>query len=253
MKLALGQINPTVGDFDGNVRSMINFAGRAVEGGAKLVIFPELALSGYPPQDLVEVPSYLDRNEIELQRLAGEAADLGIDIVCGFVGRADRDGPQRAANCAAHLSRGQVAFVQRKLLLPTYDVFDEWRHFAPAEKQTVVEIGGQRVALTICEDVWNDKQFWKQPLYERDPVEELAAQGMDLLVNIASSPYHMGKRRLRLEMIQAIARRRQVPIVMVNQAGGQRPARLRRLQPGRRCWRRGSRQRRFLRGGSCFL
>ena len=220
MKLALGQINPTVGDFDGNVRSMINFAGRAVEGGAKLVIFPELALSGYPPQDLVEVPSYLDRNEIELQRLAGEAADLGIDIVCGFVGRADRDGPQRAANCAAHLSRGQVAFVQRKLLLPTYDVFDEWRYFAPAEKQTVVEIGGQRVALTICEDVWNDKQFWKRPLYERDPVEELAAQGMDLLVNIASSPYHMGKRRLRLEMIQAIARRRQVPIVMVNQAGG---------------------------------
>ena len=220
MKLALGQINPTVGDFAGNVERMMDYAGRAVEGGAELVVFPELALSGYPPQDLVEVPSYLDRNETELQRLAAEAAGLGVDIVCGFVGRADRDGPQRAANCAAHLSQGQVAFVQRKLLLPTYDVFDEWRYFAPAEKQTVVEIGGQRVALTICEDVWNDKQFWERPLYERDPVEELAAQGMDLLINIASSPYHMGKRRLRLEMIQAIARRRQVPIAMVNQAGG---------------------------------
>ena len=109
--------------------------------------------------------------------------------------------------------------MQRKLLLPTYDVFDEWRYFAPAEKQTVFEIGGRHVALTICEDVWNDKQFWKRPLYNRDPVEELAAQGMDLVINIASSPYHIGKRRLRLEMIQAIARAAGT-IVMVNQVGG---------------------------------
>ncbi len=220
MTLALGQINPTVGDFAGNIECMMVYARRAVKGGAELVIFPELALSGYPPQDLVEVPSYLDQNETELQRLATEAADLGVDIICGYVGRADREGPQKAANCAAYLSQGQVAFVQRKLLLPTYDVFDEWRYFAPAEKQTVFEIGGRHVALTICEDVWNDKQFWKRPLYERDPVEELAAQGMDLVINIASSPYHIGKRRLRLEMIQAIARRQQVPIVMVNQVGG---------------------------------
>ncbi len=176
MKLALGQINPTVGDFAGNIECMMDYARRAVEGGAKLAIFPELALSGYPPQDLVEAPSYLDQNESALQRLATEAADLGVDIICGFVGRADREGPQKAANCAAYLSQGQVAFVQRKLLLPTYDVFDEWRYFAPAERQTVVEIGGQRVALTICEDVWNDKQFWERPLYKRDTVEELAAQ-----------------------------------------------------------------------------
>lgn len=220
MRLALGQINPTVGDFAGNIESMIAYARRAAEGDAKLVIFPELALSGYPPQDLVEVSSYLDCSETQLQRLATKTADLGIDVICGYVGRPDREAPQKAANCAAYLSQGQVAFTQRKLLLPTYDVFDEWRYFAPASKQVVFEIEGCRIALTICEDVWNDKQFWERPIYQRDPVEELAAQGMDLVINIASSPYHMGKRRLRLEMIQAIARRQQVPIAMVNQVGG---------------------------------
>jgi NAD+ synthase/NAD+ synthase (glutamine-hydrolysing) len=106
------------------------------------------------------------------------------------------------------------------LLLPTYDVFDEWRYFAPAEKQQVYEARGKRLALTICEDVWNDKQFWQRPRYQRDPVEELAAQGIDLLINISASPYHQGKRKLRREMIQAIARRQKTPVLMVNQVGG---------------------------------
>ena len=118
MKLALGQINPTVGDFAGNAGCMMDYARRAVEGGAKLAIFPELALSGYPPQDLVEAPSYLDQNESALQRLATEAADLGVDIICGFVGRADREGPQKAANCAAYLSQGPGRFRAAKVTAP---------------------------------------------------------------------------------------------------------------------------------------
>ncbi len=220
MKLALGQINPTVGDFSGNVKLMIDAARRAAEQGAALIFFPELALSGYPPQDLVEVPSYLDQNQSELCRLARETAALDIDVICGYVGRASGRGHQKAANCAAYLSGGEVLFTQQKMLLPTYDVFDEWRYFEPAERQTVFEHRGVRFGITICEDIWNDKQFWPRPLYGRDPVEELAAEGVDLLVNISSSPYHMGKRQLRLEMIQAVARHHKIPAVMVNQVGG---------------------------------
>ena len=220
MKLALGQINPTVGDFSGNVDLMIDAARRAAGAGASVIAFSELSLGGYPPQDLVEVRAYRDRNESELQRLAAETSTLGIDLICGYVGHADRHGPQRAANCAAYLSQGKVTFRQQKMLLPTYDVFDEWRYFEPAESQSIHEANGSRLAITICEDVWNDKQFWDRELYRRDPVEELAAQGMDLLINIASSPYHMGKRKVRLEMLQAIARRHQVAIAMVNQVGG---------------------------------
>ena len=220
MKLALGQINPTVGDFSGNVKLMIDAAARAADSGAGLVLFPELALSGYPPQDLVEVPSYLDQNQSELCRLARETATLGIDLVCGYVGRATGRGHQKAANCAAYLCGGEVLFTQQKMLLPTYDVFDEWRYFEPAERQAVFEHRGIRFGITICEDIWNDKQFWPRPLYGRDPVEELIAEGVDLLINISSSPYHMGKRELRLEMIQAVAQRHNLPAAMVNQVGG---------------------------------
>ena len=220
MKLALGQINPTVGDFSGNVRLMIEAARRAASNGAGLVLFPELALSGYPPQDLVESPAYLDRNLSELRRLARETAPLGIDLVCGYVGQATGRGHPKAANCAAYLSRGEILFSQQKMLLPTYDVFDEWRYFEPAERQEVFEHRGLRLGITICEDIWNDKQFWPRPIYGRDPVEEIAAEGVDLLINISSSPYHRGKRQFRFEMIQAVSRRHEIPAAMVNQVGG---------------------------------
>jgi NAD+ synthase (glutamine-hydrolysing) len=220
MKIALGQINPTVGDLANNVNLMIDFGRRAAAAGADLIVFPELAVSGYPPQDLVEIPAYLKCNQRELERLAAESATLGIDVVTGFAGQAEPAARQNATNSLAYLAGGRVAFVQDKLLLPTYDVFDEWRYFAPADGQKVYEARGKRLALTICEDVWNDKQFWQRPRYQRDPVEELAAQGMDVLINISASPYHQGKRQLRCEMIQAIARRQKATVVMVNQVGG---------------------------------
>jgi NAD+ synthase (glutamine-hydrolysing) len=220
MKIALGQINPTVGDLANNVSLMVDFSRRAAAAGADLIVFPELAVSGYPPQDLVEIPAYLKRNQRELERLASESARLGIDVVTGFAGQAEPAARQSATNSLAYLAGGRVAFVQDKLLLPTYDVFDEWRYFAPAAGQKVYQARGKRLALTICEDVWNDKQFWQRPRYQRDPVEELAAQGMDVLINISASPYHQGKRKLRREMIQAIARRQKATVVMVNQVGG---------------------------------
>lgn len=220
MRLALGQINPTIGDFEGNSALILDGARRAKEAQADLVIFPELALNGYPPRDLIEAPAFIERTDQVLEELARSCGEIGIDVVVGFVGRAFDQQGHRAANCAALLSGGEIAFVQQKMLLPTYDVFDEGRYFAPAESQSVCEIGGLRVGITICEDAWNDKQFWTQPRYRRDPVAELAASGVDILLNISSSPYHMGKRELRERMISSAARRVQAPIVMVNQLGG---------------------------------
>ncbi len=220
MKLALGQINPTVGDLAGNADKMIEYAGRAKAAGAALVIFPELALCGYPPRDLIEKAAFLNRNEDELQRLAQASAQVGIDIICGYVGRAAADTGRTAANYAALLSGGEVRFVQRKMLLPNYDVFDEMRHFAPAGSQSVFPFCGRKVALTICEDIWNDKGFWPKRLYSRDPVEELMTQGADFIINISSSPYWVGKPQLRERMLEALARRHRVPVVLVNQVGG---------------------------------
>ncbi len=220
MKLALGQINPTVGDLAGNVDRMIAMAREAAAVSTDLMVFPELAVSGYPPRDLVEIPHYLERNESELRRLARETSALGIAVIAGYAGSSEPGASRPASNCAAYLRNGQVLHRQSKMLLPTYDVFDEWRYFAPAKSQQVWHHDGCRLAVTICEDVWNDKQFWDRRRYERDPVEELVRQGTDIVINIASSPYHMDKRKLRLNMISATARRWGVPIAMVNQVGG---------------------------------
>ncbi len=217
MKLALAQINTTVGDFRGNVAKIRECARRAQQGGAELVIFPELAVCGYPPRDLVERPAFVERNLAELECLARETT--GLQVVCGFVGRPEgQDG--RPTNCAAWLAGGRVAFVQKKMLLPNYDVFDEARHFTPAARQELFPLCGRRVALTICEDVWNDKHFWKKRLYERDPVEELVRAGGDFLINIAASPYHHGKRELRRKMLRALALQYRIPVVSVNLVGG---------------------------------
>jgi len=219
VKLALGQINTTVGDLTGNVNKMVEFARRAREKGADLLVFHELAVSGYPPRDLVEKPVFLQRNLEELERLARETAGL-LPLICGFVGRAGAETGRSATNSAALLADGQIRFVQRKMLLPNYDVFDEVRHFAPADAQSLFSLCGRRIALTICEDIWNDKNFWARRLYQRDPVEELVAQGAGFLINISSSPYWTGKRELRQRMVEALARRYRVPVVLVNQVGG---------------------------------
>jgi NAD+ synthase (glutamine-hydrolysing) len=217
MKIALAQINPTVGDFAGNVGRILDFAGRARERGAELVVFSELCLCGYLPHDLVERPDFLERNRSELERLA---RNVPLPAVVGFVGRARAQTGKRAANCAAILAGGRVVFEQQKMLLPTYDVFDESRYFQPATSQAVFPFCGNQIGLTICEDIWNDKRFWANRLYERDPVAELTAGGANLLINISSSPFTIDKRSLRRDMLRAIARERRLPVVYVNQVGG---------------------------------
>src|ERR1041385_5812030 len=220
MRTALAQINPTVGDLSGNVDRMVRAAKEAHMRGAEVVVFPTRRSSDLPPRDLVEKPSFLDRSESELGRLARETADFDLSVVCGYVARSKVETGKRALNSAAVLERGEVTFRQTKMLLPTYDVFDEARYFRPGEREFLCTLRGQRVALTICEDGWNDRQFWKQRLYQRDPVEELFEAGGELLICINASPYHMGKREFRRNVYRAAARRYKKPVVYVNQVGG---------------------------------
>jgi len=218
VKIALGQINPTVGDFAGNAAKIIQFSRRAQDDGAGLILFPELSVCGYPPRDLVERPSFVARNRETLDRIAEETK--GIAVICGAVTPADSETGKAVRNSAALLMDGKVAFVQSKMLLPTYDVFDEMRNFAPAKAQELFSFCGNRMALTICEDAWNDKQFWLKRLYPLDPVDALIRAGGNFVLNISASPFWIGKRQLRRDMLASIARQHKVPVVMVNQVGG---------------------------------
>jgi NAD+ synthase (glutamine-hydrolysing) len=218
VKIALGQINPTVGDFSGNAKKIVEFARKAQTSGAQMVIFPELAVCGYPPRDLVENPSFVGRSQRVTQEIAATVPEIA--IVTGFVSPAAAETGKSVSNSAAVLHRGEIQFVQSKMLLPTYDVFDELRYFAPATKQQVFPFGEKQLAVTICEDAWNDKHFWPRRLYSVDPVEELLHAGANMVLNIAASPFHLGKRELRRKMLATIARDNKVPVVMVNQVGG---------------------------------
>jgi NAD+ synthase/NAD+ synthase (glutamine-hydrolysing) len=220
MKIALAQTNTTVGDLCGNSEKILAYARRAAESGAHVVVFPELTLTGYPPRDLLEKQSFLDGVEQHLERVALDTAGLDIALIVGTISRTREVSGRPIYNTAAVLQAGRIAFRQHKMLLPSYDVFDETRYFEPAPKQSPTTFNGSVTALTICEDAWNDKQFWERRLYSRDPVEELAQYGARILITINASPYHMGKRAQRCDIFSATARHFKIPIVYVNQVGG---------------------------------
>jgi NAD+ synthase/NAD+ synthase (glutamine-hydrolysing) len=218
VKIALGQINPTVGDFAGNAAKIIEFSRQAQADGAGLILFPELSVCGYPPRDLVERVSFVQRNRESLDHIAAETR--GIAVICGLVTPAHAESGKSVMNSAALLQDGKLTFLQSKMLLPTYDVFDEMRNFAPGKSQTLFPFCGKQMALTICEDAWNDKHFWNKRLYTFDPVEALVHAGGNFLLNISASPFWLGKRELRQDMLATIARNYKVPVAMVNQVGG---------------------------------
>jgi NAD+ synthase (glutamine-hydrolysing) len=221
VKLALAQINPTIGDFSGNKALILEAAREAAARGADLVLFPELATTGYPPADLLEKPAFVARSGEVVQELARETAPLPLALVVGCVAPAPPGSGKHVQNCAAVLQGGEIRFIQAKRLLPFYDVFDEQRYFEPAARQGLCTIAGETVALTICEDVWNDKNFWETRRYGVDPIEELMQQGSpSVILNISASPFWRGKRQTRRDMLAAIARRYRVPVAMCNQVGG---------------------------------
>lgn len=217
MKIALAQFNPTVGDFSGNSSRILDLARQARERRAGLVVFSELCLCGYLPQDLLERPAFIERNLSELRALAQK---LPIPAIVGYAGEAQDSTGKPIANKAAVISGGRVVFEQSKMLLPAYDVFDESRYFQPAREQLVFLLEGEQLGITICEDVWNDKNFWSNRLYDRDPAAELVGKGATVILNISASPYTIDKRALRLDMLRALARHHHRPVVYVNQVGG---------------------------------
>src|SRR5437588_1952494 len=217
MKIALCQFDPTVGDFAGNSARILDMAAEAKRRGADLAVFSELCVCGYLPQDLLERPAFLERNRATIVSLAQKTP---LPILVGYAACANALTGKAAWNAAALLAGGRVAFEQHKMLLPTYDVFDESRYFQPAPSQQVFALGGEQLGVTICEDIWNDKNFWAKRLYQADPVVDLVGQGASVIINISASPYTIEKRHVRFEMLRALARAHQRPVVYVNQVGG---------------------------------
>ena len=220
MKIAIAQINPIVGDFTGNTEKIVAAIRRAAALGARLTVFSELAICGYPPADFLEKPSFLARCRTAVDELAAATRELQTAVLAGVALPAAGDTGKPAVNAAVLLDGGRLLLEQHKRLLPFYDVFDEQRYFAPSRGQQVVELDGVRLAITICEDAWNDKNFWPRRLYTVDPMEELMRQQPAVHINLSSSPFWHGKRAIRREMLAAIARRDGVPVLMCNQVGG---------------------------------
>ena len=221
MKIALAQINPTVGDFSGNVEKIVEASRRAAVAGARLTVFSELVICGYPPADFLEKPSFLARCREAVDELAAATSNLPTAVLAGVALAAEGGSGKPAVNAAVLMDGGRLLLEQHKRLLPFYDVFDEQRYFVAASKpQQVVELDGVRLAVTICEDAWNDKGFWQRRLYKVDPLEELMREHPAVHINLSSSPFWHGKRATRRDMLAAIARRDGIPVLICNQVGG---------------------------------
>jgi NAD+ synthetase len=218
MRVALAQINTTIGDFAGNEARLLRAYRAGQSAGADLVLTPELATTGYPPRDLLLRRHFVEENLALLQRLASATGETG--LLVGFVGRSEKRPGRELTNAVALLQHGQIVATRAKTLLPTYDVFDEDRYFEPAAENLPVEFNGQRLGLTICEDVWNDEGFWQDRRYRRNPASELVAAGARVICNVSASPWHLGKERVRQAMLASLASKTGVPVVYCNLVGG---------------------------------
>jgi NAD+ synthase (glutamine-hydrolysing) len=218
LKAALAQINPTVGDLSGNEAKILAAYRRGVEAGAEMVLCPELSTTGYPPRDLLLKKGFITRNLELLDRLAAATGKVGLMV--GFVGRNQVRPGREVTNSVALLQHGKIVATRAKTLLPTYDVFDEDRYFEPATENLPAEFGGGKIGLTICEDIWNDEDFWTERRYQHNPPVELAEAGAGILLNISASPWHLGKNKTRFEMLRSIAHKTRRPVVFCNQVGG---------------------------------
>jgi NAD+ synthase (glutamine-hydrolysing) len=218
MKIAIAQVNTVIGDFKHNFDKMIYFANKAKALSCDLVVFQELVMTGYPPLDLLEKKDFIDTNLAWIDKLI-RSID-GIGVVCGFVDKNPNDEGKPLYNASALFEDGKILHKVYKRLLPTYDVFDERRYFEPGRSFEAFPYKGRRIGLAICEDVWNDKDFFRKRIYPIDPLALMIENGADLIINISSSVFHVGKRELRRKMLGAVAKKYSVPIIYVNQVGG---------------------------------
>ncbi len=222
MRIAIAQLNPTIGNLIGNAGHILEAAQKAAEGGARLLLTPELSLCGYPPRDLLLDPSFVEAMSAQLVQLAQDLPPQ-IAVLVGTVQRNVRShvtGGKALFNSIALLEGGKVQQVFHKRLLPTYDVFDEHRYFEPGKQSTFFILDNVRIGVTICEDLWNDEEFWGKRSYAVNPLADLAEMGVDLLVNLSASPYTVGKQKLREAMLRHAARRFDRAIIYANQVGG---------------------------------
>jgi NAD+ synthase (glutamine-hydrolysing) len=222
MKIAIAQLNPTIGDIFGNSNLILEAANKAAIEGANLLLTPELSLIGYPPRDLLMNPSFLAAAGAQLQQLAQKLPSDLVVIVGTVIPNAHsgQKGGKSLFNSAAVLSNGMVKQIFHKRLLPTYDVFDEDRYFEPGENCNYFNIGESKIGVTICEDLWNNEDFWGKRSYVSEPFLDLVKVGVDLVVNLSASPYAAGKRGVRSAMLQHSVIRSGIPIVYANQVGG---------------------------------
>ena len=218
MRIALCQTNPIIGDFEHNTALILEATEKAKGEGCSVAIFPELSLIGYPPKDLLERPTFIKENLAQLENLGRRIKD--IHIICGYVDRNPRKKGKALINAVALLGEGLVLTKGGKRCLPTYDVFDETRYFEPAGKSLLFELHGERFGVTVCEDIWTVGDFEGVPQYPFDPVNDLAARGIDILVNVSASPYTMDKKEVRRKILEQLSSRYALPVVYCNQVGG---------------------------------
>src|SRR5437588_3650061 len=216
MKIGFAQINPTVGDLSGNLKLILHVYELFAAAGGELVLTPELAIPGYPPQDLVFKSRFVPENLAILEQLHSRVGSAA--LLVGFVDRnAGRGKPFH--NAAALLEIGKPIRKAYKSLLPTYDVFDEDRYFEPASRVEAFDVAGKKIGVTICEDIWTE-HYLPRPLYDVEPVRGLIEQGAEIIVNISASPFTLHKPAIRHEMVAALARAYQRPICYCNSFGG---------------------------------
>ena len=219
MKIALAQINPIIGAFEKNSEKILSFTHKAKGQGAHLVIFPELSLVGYPPLDLLDKEHFVDDNLKALKKLLPQIKDIA--ILVGFVDKNSLKSGKKFFNSAALISNGKIISKHNKALLPSYDVFDETRHFEPASSHHIqlTKLGHTRLAVSICEDIWNDKDFWKRRLYTFNPLSVLLKQKSRCLINLSASPFSIEKHKFRMKMLESLSKKYRIPSIYVNQVG----------------------------------
>ena len=218
MKIALAQINPIIGDFTHNTGKIIAAAEKAIGLSCDLIVFSELIISGYPPRDLLEKKDFIDANLMHLQKLVKSIK--GIGVICGVVSKNPNKKGNPLYNSAVLFDNGKILHQAHKRLLPTYDVFDERRYFEPGKECLPFLYKGCQIGLTICEDIWNDKDVFSRRLYPADPLKKMVKEGVNLLINISASPFHVGKRKFKWDMFGSMAKKYKLPLLYSNQVGG---------------------------------